>query len=463
MKLDQKKIGIWGFGIVGHAAATYLNNKCAHIEVFDKRILTEEEQATIQSLKGSWSQGQDSASIETFLSRNDYIIVSPGIDTRNYTQFSHKFVAEFDLFHAAYKKPTVAITGSVGKTTITHLLAHIIRSYNERWWMGGNIGTSVIDLLAIQDQTDGAIIEASSFQLDQCKMFAPDLAVITNIYPNHLDRHGSFQEYVQAKAKIFTRQTEDQTTIVPLALRSTLGLEKQTASSVHFFSLTNPGPQVMEQLPSTSILFYIDDDRIKAYNDCKFITLIDVKKLPSISFMENWLIICAVLFISQLPLDNIKEIVANIPLPEHRLEHVTTINGIDLYNDSKGTTTAATVAAVEKLKQRPIILILGGLGKGVDRTDLIKELKQNVKAIVCFGKEREALATACRAFAIPYDITTTLDQALEACLSRATNGDQILFSPAGTSFDQFKNYEERGTYFKECIKNIQNPAKKPLY
>ena len=458
MELDQKNIGIWGFGIVGKAAAHYLHNKCNSLEILDTRQLTEEEQSTIKKLNCSWSQGQDCASIESFIARNDRIVISPGIDTRQYAQFSAKFIAEFDLFYASYKKPIVAITGSVGKTTVTHLLAHIIRSYNKKWWMGGNIGIGVLDALAIEDQTEGAIIEVSSFQLDQCKSFAPDLAIITNIYPNHLDRHGSFQEYVNAKAKIFAHQSEDQTALVPLSLRSTLGLDKQTHSSVHFFSLTNPGTQAMEQLPSTSILFYIDNGYVRAYNDGKLITLVAVNKLPDISFLENWLILCAVLFISQLPVDNLKELVANIPLPAHRLEHVATINGIDLYNDSKGTTTAATLAAVTKLKSRPIILILGGLGKGVDRSELIKQLKGNVKAIICFGKEGEILGSACSTYDIPHKVTTTLDQAIDGCLVLASAGDQIVFSPAGTSFDQFKNYEERGDYFKQCIHKIKGKA-----
>ena len=455
MKLDQKKIGIWGFGIVGKAAAQHIHARCTHIEIFDKRELTTEEQALIKNLKTSWSQEKESESIEAFINRNDFIVVSPGVDTRPYAHFSDKFIAEFDLFHAEYKKPIVAITGSVGKTTVTHLLSHIIRSYDANWWVGGNIGTGVLDALNIQDQTHGAIIEVSSFQLDQCKSFAPDLAIITNIYPNHLDRHGSFQAYVDAKAKIFRCQHEEQTALVPLSLRSILDLEKPTSRSIHFFAPTNPGKELMEQLSSTSILFYIDGEHIKAYNDGKIITLVDIKKLPSISFLENWLIICAVLFISQLPVDNLIELVANIALPEHRLEHVVTINGIDFYNDSKGTTTAATLAAVEKLKNRPIILMLGGLGKGVDRTELIRQLKPNVKAIICFGKERDILAAGCREYRVACDTAETLEQALDACIKIAIPGDQIVLSPAGSSYDQFKNYEERGTFFKQCVQNLR--------
>jgi UDP-N-acetylmuramoylalanine--D-glutamate ligase len=453
MNFDKKNIGIWGYGIVGKAAAQYLGNAGACLEIVDTRQLTGEEQAHIKFLRATWSQNQDRSSIESFIARNDFIIVSPGIDIRDYAQFADKFIAELDLFKSSYSKPIVAITGSVGKTTITHILSHIIRSYNSRWWTGGNIGNSVLDVLAIQDSTDGTIIETSSFQLDQCKTFAPDLAIITNVYPNHLDRHGTLQDYIQAKMKIFAFQHEEQTALIPLTLKPLVDL-KNTRSSVHFFSTTKPEQKELEQLPHTSILFFIEDNRIKAYNSGNYITLIATENLPAISFLENWLIICAVLFISQLPVDNLKNIMLNIALPEHRLEHVTTINGIDLYNDSKGTTTAATHAAVQKLKERPIILILGGLGKGVDRTNFIKELKPHVKAIVCFGKERDMLATACHSCNIPHTSTANLEDALAACITQAQAGDQIVFSPAGSSYDQFKNYEERGAYFKECVKKI---------
>ena len=454
MNFNKKNIGIWGYGIVGKAAAQYLAQAGAVIEIVDSRQLTEEEIAHITLLKAAWSGKQDRAAIEAFIARNDYIIVSPGIDKRDYAQFSDKFIAEFDLFKQSYSKPIVAITGSVGKTTVTHLLSHIIRSYSPRWWTGGNIGNSVLDALTIQDETDGAIIEASSFQLDQCNTFAPDLAIITNIYPNHLDRHSTLHNYIQAKAKIFSFQNEEQIALIPLTLKTEINLQ-HIRSSVHFFSVSKPNQEQFEQLPSASILFFIENNRIKAYNNGNYITLVELDNLPTISFIENWLIICAVLFISQLPVDNLKEIIMNISLPEHRLEHVATINGIDFYNDSKGTTTAATRAAVEKLKKRPIILILGGLGKGVDRTDFIQELKPLVKAIVCFGKERDELAHACQLHNIPHESTVYLEEALNASLTRANTGDQIVFSPAGSSYDQFKNYEERGIYFKECVQKLE--------
>lgn len=454
MNFTAKNMGIWGFGVVGKAAAHYLTQAGAQVEIIDARQISVEEQQLVRDLLATVSQAQDQGDIEAFLERNEYIVVSPGIDTRLYANFAHKFIAEFDLFQAAYTKTKITITGSVGKTTITHLLSHIIRSYNPKWWAGGNIGNSVLDVLMTQEQTDGAIIEASSFQLDQCSTFAPDLAIITNIYPNHLDRHGSFENYVKAKTKIFAHQHEEQVALIPLALKDSLDLA-HVRSCLHYFSSTRPAQDVMEQLSPSSILFYIEDNHIKAFNAGKHITLIDTALLPTISFIENWLIICAVLFLFQLPVDNLQDLVSQVRLPEHRLEHVATINGVDLYNDSKGTTTAATRAAVNKLKSRPIILMLGGIGKGVDRTEFIKTLHTDVKAIICFGKEREALAAACQASHIPHDTAETLDQALRTSMAKATDGDQIVFSPAGASFDQFKNYEERGMRFKECIKNLQ--------
>lgn len=451
MKLEQKNIGIWGFGIVGKAAAQYLHNKCKRLEILDKRQLTCQEQDSLQQLGATWSQGDDHETIKSFITRNHYIIVSPGVDTRAYSYVAHKFIAELDLFHSLYKKPIIAITGSVGKTTITHLLGNILSFHNPRWWIGGNIGTGMLDVLKCQDQTDGAIIELSSFQLDQCKSFAPDLAIITNIYPNHLDRHGNFINYVQAKAKIFAHQQNEQVALMPLALRSTLGLDKEIASTVHFFCPTKPDHASLQQLPSTNILFYYDNGNVMAYKDSTSIMIVESKNLPSISFSENWLVICAVLFLCQKSCDNLNEIVSHIALPEHRLEYVSTIDGIDFFNDSKGTTTAATLAAINKLKNRPIILILGGIGKGVDRTDFIKQIKGDIKAIICFGDEREILAKACKTYEIPFAVTETLDAALDTSLKLANRGEQIVLSPAGSSFDQFKNYQERGDHFKKCI------------
>lgn len=453
MEFQQKNIGIWGFGIVGKAAAEYLHTKCKQINILDKKELSQADYALAHELGASCFIEHGVQDIQSFITRNDYIIASPGIDTRPYANHADKFIAELDLFHAHYHKPIIAITGSVGKTTITHLIGHILRSYDSAWWVGGNIGLCMLEILDTQHITHGAILEISSFQLEPCKTFAPDIAIITNIHPNHLDRHGSLQAYLDAKLRIVAEQTASQVAILPLSLRTNIE-QINVASTIHYFSPHEISSADLANIPSSSIIFYISGTYIKAYNNGNHLTLLDISNLPNQTFFENWLIICAVLFIIQLPIDNLQEICAHVHMPEHRLEHVATINGIDFYNDSKGTTTIATLAAVERLKARPIILILGGLSKGVDRSELVAQLQGKVKAIICCGSEREQLARACTHYSIEHQITETIEQAVNAAMIIADNADQIVLSPAGSSFDQFKNYEERGTYFKQCVDRL---------
>jgi UDP-N-acetylmuramoylalanine--D-glutamate ligase len=455
MEVNGKKFGIWGFGVVGKAAAHFLARKGCFLEILDKKILSQSNTALIQELGALYIKEQNEAITQAFIKHNDHILVSPGIDLNKYQNSLHKFIAELDLFYDFYKKPIIAITGSVGKTTITTLLSHILRSYNSSWWTGGNIGTGALDALNTHTESLGAVLEVSSFQLELCQRFAPNLAIITNIHPNHLDRHGNIQNYIKAKSNIISHQNREQVGLIPFSLRSIIN-RGASDSTLHYFSPQPIGQSELDMVDPESIVFFVEHNQIKAYNNRSYITLINIDQLPNISFIENWLIICSALFLMQIPLHNLQELCSSAIVPEHRLEYVTTINGIDFFNDSKGTSTTATAAAIEKLKSRPIVLILAGLSKGVDRAAFIGTLQHKVKAITCCGKERDELAAACKKYAIPYIITQTIDQAVRESLIIATSGDQIVLSPAGSSFDQFKNYEERGRYFKECVYRLQS-------
>lgn len=467
MDMHDKKVGIWGFGVVGKSAARYLQPICSKLELLDKRELTDNEKQLARQLNASCYQGNTAQEIEEFLNRNDAVIVSPGVDTRPFASFAHKFVSELDLLHASYKKPIIAITGSVGKTTVTHILGHILQSVNKAWWVGGNIGTGMLDLLSVKDQTCGAILEVSSFQLEHCRTFAPHLAIITNIFPNHIDRHGSFEEYVKAKCAIFSHLGPDDHALLPCCLHSQLDTKIKLHDHLHFFDATGPADNVIGKISQQNLhTFYLDHQSIiDACND-HIQPLIAINQLPDITFTQNWLIICAALRLLNVGVPDLNKAVANLTMPAHRLEKVATINGIDFYNDSKGTTPAATLAAVEKLKNRPTIVLLGGLSKGVDRTQLINQLAGQVKSLVLFGKEHAELAKASHNAKISYQEAITLENALNMAVQMAQPGDQIVLSPAGSSFDQFEHYQARGDYFKECVnvlqKNFKNKYKQTL-
>lgn len=443
--ISHKKIGIWGYGITGKAAVQYLSTQKFEICVLDKKELSQSDQDFLSSKQIAYfAQGQ----LAEFLEQCDYILPSPGIDLRAYQAYKSKWLNELDLFQAAWHKPIVAITGSVGKTTITHVLSSLLEKSGKHVATGGNIGTPMFDLLAQQNESDLALLEVSSFQLEYTKNFAPTLAIWTNFYPNHLDRHGSEQEYKDAKAKLMAFQNNSQQALAPLTLKECIN----TQSTAHYFAKDKPSDEVFKTIAPNQSLYYFDADSIIQFKDGTYRSLIKRTDLPKISYEENWLIICAALDLLGIPMPKVS--LEELSLPEHRLEHVATINGIDFYNDSKSTTPQSTMAAVNRLKNRPVLLLLGGMGKGIDRSPLIQELRGKVKKIYCFGKEAVHLKALCDTQQIPSESHANLDTAFAACMSDGKCADQIVLSPAGASFDLFANYMERGTYFKKLVNDL---------
>ena len=443
LDLHDKKIGIWGFGLTGQSALRCIKKyypSCT-IGIYEKRELNADERALIEH-HGAIPYAPDA--LEFFLADHDYIIPSPGIDVRPYTKYAHKWLCELDLFATYWKKPIIAITGSVGKTTVTHLLSSIIQSQGVKIATGGNIGICSLDLLEQQENADMVLLEVSSFQLEHVKNFAPTLGIWTNLYRNHLDRHGTVQEYAAAKAKILAGSQA----LLPWNLRDQAHYKMGVQ---HYLSKNKLPDHELQTLSSSARLYFIENSVIKCFHNEKLCDLFSLSECASISFIDNVLTLVAALHLLDIPLSTVASILAHEKLPEHRLEKIAVINSVTYYNDSKATIPASTLAALDKLQGNSIILMLGGVSKGVDRHDFIKELCGRVKAIVCFGKEAEQL----RAWCIMHDIlafyTSDVDQACAQARALSKSGDLILFSPAGASFDLFNNYQERGNYFKKLI------------
>jgi UDP-N-acetylmuramoylalanine--D-glutamate ligase len=420
MDLTNKKIGIWGFGVVGKSALRFLQGKTAYLSVMDKRALTSDEHIFLQMNHVSFIQENNEAQSE-FFSKNDLIMASPGIDTRQYQSYKNKLLSELDLFQEYCRLPIIAVTGTVGKTSVTHLLNKCPQAAGKKVICGGNIGVGMLDIIEKTPQYDYVILEVSSFQLAKAQWFAPDVALITNIYPNHLDWHASMQEYIEAKLSMIRRQQPPQK-----ALISDSVIEQCKQYSISIPSRVN---QICATPASES------DERI--------------------TLSQNWQLICAAMHALQIPMPDMTTISFDSEIKEHRLEFVTTINGIDFYNDSKSTISQSTLAAVTTLSGRPILLILGGLNKAVDkkadRLVLLKQLPQTVKYVTAFGKEAEMIAQLHPDACTPF---VTLEAAVKACYVRANAGDQILLSPGGSSYDLYANYKERGAHFKKIIADI---------
>ncbi|HBR70350.1 TPA: hypothetical protein DIC20_04295 [Candidatus Dependentiae bacterium] len=415
MDLNGKTIGIWGYGIGGKAIVKFLLKQSLKLMVFDQKQLADEDQIFLQQ-----HNVEIVNELNDFLECSDYIFPSAGVDLRPFGAIKYKFLSELDLFQSFFHKPIIAITGTLGKTTVTTFLAKLLQNAGKRVAVGGNIGIGLCSLIEQQEMVDYAVLEVSSFQLELCETFAPAVAVWTNFYSNHLDRHDSVEDYFAAKTKIVSLQKENNISVVPSSLFLCI---KERARFEHQWSI------IPEQIPSDWLSY-----------------------IPEKGVQENWKTLCAVLCALKIPLDVLK-----MPLDcviEHRVEYVGSVCDRQFYNDSKSTVPEATISAVNQLRGS-IILLLGGLSKGVSRELLISYLKDKVKHIICFGKEREQLAAWCVQYNMSHNQAVRLDEAVEMAYNYSSSGDIILLSPGGSSFDLFKNYQDRGNQFKGLITQLK--------
>ena len=216
MDLISKKIGVWGFGIVGKSVVNYLHSKGCKLEILERRDLTDAEQEFLKSRNIIFFN--QNSELEKFLERNDIIIPSPGIDLSNFLQYKDKFLSELDIFALNFNKPVIAITGTLGKTSTTHLLTKLFSMQGINAVAAGNIGLGMCDLLYKQDDIDLVILEVSSFQLERSNLLKPIISIWTNFYPNHLDWHKNIKSYFEAKFKIMLKQDFSNNALLPFNL-----------------------------------------------------------------------------------------------------------------------------------------------------------------------------------------------------------------------------------------------------
>ncbi len=441
----KKRVGIWGCGIVGKSAVPFFSALFCEIEVMDKRTLDDAERCLFNNYNIRFYEQNN---IFAFLDRNDYIFVSPGIDISEYFEhYRTKWIFEVDLFYALFKKPIIAITGSVGKTTVTSFIASILEMYGKKVVLGGNIGNALCNLITHQN-IDYAVIELSSFQLEYCKSFAPDFAIWTNLIENHLDRHITMQNYFFAKYNIIANQNEGQLAILPLSLASQI---KHLCGNRSFIFFNDKN--AILQSPD-DILFYFDNSTIRMKHNKTDILIL--QNIPDISYKINWLTICALLYTLHLDLTKLNYYAQNLALADHRIQKVAVVQDVIFYNDSKATTPASTLAALEHLASNHIHLFLGGLSKGVDRLPFVASLKKFNITLYCFGAEADALHAHATQHAISSFAFSSLKEAFDVCTNNIKPSDIVLFSPSGSSYDLFKNYAERGEYFIKLVTKYSN-------
>jgi len=385
--------------------------------------------------------------------RQDLIVVSPGVplDTPELAQvksFGLPVIGELELAARFLKGKMLAVTGSNGKTTTTTLLGEILTAAGLPTLVGGNIGVPVVALIDQSTDQTWSVLEVSSFQLESTDEFHPAIAVILNITPDHLDRHGSFENYAAAKERISARQSAEDSLVLNADNPRAAEAANRSAARVYWFSIEHPVPRGA-WLEQGSVVYRSAEDA--ATENVMPLRGIPLKGAHNI---ENVLAAVVAARLAGVPVEAIRSAIESFQAVEHRLEYVATRKGVEFYNDSKATNVDATAKAIAAFSGG-IHLILGGKDKNSDYTQLAELLRERVSAVYTIGSAAEKIESHLRGV-VSIHSCETLDKAVQVAASAARPREVVLLAPACSSFDQFENYEHRGRVFKQLVKEMQD-------
>jgi UDP-N-acetylmuramoylalanine--D-glutamate ligase len=447
MELKGKKVLVVGLGKSGLAAALFLRRRGAQVTVSDLRSAQALSKEIPSLLEAGILVEAGGHGLLTFR-RQDLIVVSPGVplNTPELVQVRNlglPIIGELELAARFLKGEVLAITGSNGKTTTTTLCGEIFSAAGLQTLVAGNIGLPVIETVEQSKAGAWSVLEVSSFQLETTESFHPRIAMILNITPDHLDRHGTFENYVAMKEKIFANQTGDDY----LILNGDDPVVQQAASRARSQVLWFSRSKIVRRgafLMNGMVVF-------RASEQDSPVPVVPLSEIPlkGEHNIENVLAAVCAACVAKIPAEVIGRAVASFHAVEHRLEFVASIHGVDYYNDSKATNVDATAKAIASFPGN-IHLILGGKDKDSDYTQLNALLRARVKAVYTIGAAAEKIEGQI-AGVVPITRSGTLEAAVSQAAGQAVAGDVILLAPACSSFDQFENYEHRGRVFKQTV------------
>lgn len=447
MYLKDKRVLVLGLGISGLSTVKALNRLKAQIIVSDTK--TEEE------LEEFFDKIQD-INVEKYINTNevpleniDLIIKSPGIGLgvpilQEARRRNIEIVTDIELaYRIAPTRNIVAITGTNGKTTTTALIGEIFKKANYDTYVAGNIGVGVLWDMVNAKEEDVFVIETSSFQLESTIYFKPKVSLITNITPDHINWHGSLDNYINAKKKVFYNQDINDYTVLNYNDISLRKMKDEIKSNIIWFS-------VDEKLEKGVC---VEDNYIVIKDNEKTIKIIPYNELKILGKhnLENALGSVAVAWAMGVGIDSIAEVLKDFSGVEHRIEYVKTIKGISFYNDSKGTNPDSTIKAIEAL-QEPIILIAGGYDKGSEFHDLMEAFNGKIKELILLGETKEKIReTAIQHKFDRIHLVENMKEAVKIAYELGSDKDNVLLSPACASWDMYQNFEERGRDFKNAV------------
>lgn len=451
--MSDQKVLVAGTGKSGIAAAKVLLEMGGEVVLYDGN-----KELDPEKIKANFEDSTKVSVVLGELTRPDLLgvelsIISPGIP------LDAPFVAvldeakipiwsEIQLAYHVSKGKLAAITGTNGKTTTTALTGEIMKAFYEEVFVVGNIGIPYTETALETTDKSVTVAEVSSFQLETIMDFRPDVSAILNITPDHLNRHGTMENYIEVKERIASNQTEHDWIVLNYddeVLRE-FGESKELKPKVLYFS----GRQELKEG------LYLDGDVIMYRHGGKTEELVNVQELQLLG-RHNYENVMAAIGISihmGVPMETILRVVKAFQAVEHRIEFVLERAGVRYYNDSKGTNPDAAIQAIHAMPG-PIVLIAGGYDKQSEYDEWIESFGEKVKYMVLIGQTRDKIAECARRHGFTEIMyAEDMAEAVRVCAAYANTGDNVLLSPACASWGMFDNYEQRGDIFKECVRNL---------
>lgn len=446
MELRDKNVLVVGFERTGRAVCPFLLDRGARVRVTDRKpaeafgdtVRPLAERGVVFELGGHRP--------ESFLEA-DLIVPSPGVpplaEIRAARAKGVPVVPEIELAFLFLRGRIVGITGSNGKSTTSTLVHRMLKEAGLKARLAGNIGTPLVSFVDRSRDDHIYVTEISSFQLAYAERFTPAVAVLLNVSENHLDWHGTFEDYFGAKKKLVLRQGPGDAAVLNRDDRLVWGLAAEAASAVRGFSRKR-------RLARGA---FVEDGWVVVRGDrTERIAPVARLPLPGAHNLENVLAAALVGRLLGVPAPSLRRSILSFRGLEHRLEDAGRAGGVRFVNDSKATTVAATLKALASF-DRPVVLILGGRGKGGDFSPLRKGVAKKVRSVVLVGEAAGQIETALGGV-VPVDRVPDYREAVRTAFARAARGDVVLLAPACTSWDMFRNFEERGRTFKREVRRL---------
>ena len=451
MNLAGKNVLIIGCGKSGIGAAVFLKKQGANPILFDAGETIKEEDIREKLPADFEAEICLRELTEEIKEKTQLLVVSPGVpvDTPFVEQFREKGIpiwGEIELAYQCEKGRVIAITGTNGKTTTTTLVGEIMKRHFEKAYVMGNIGYPYTDIVMETEENSVTVGEISSFQLETIDTFHPVVSAILNITPDHLNRHHTMENYVAVKNAVTKNQTKQDICVLNYENEYTRKLGENCNAKVVYFS----SARVLENG------IYLDGEEIYLAEEGKHTRVMNIHdmNLVGICNVENVMAAIVISLAMKVPMDEILDTIHTFKAVEHRIEFVETVNGVDYYNDSKGTNPDAAIQGI-KAMTKPTILIGGGYDKGGEYDTWFDAFDGKVKLLVLIGQTREKIAECAEQHGFKdYVFADTFEEAFQICVKNAVSGDAVLLSPACASWGMFPNYEVRGKIFKDMVRAL---------